>query len=143
MGYVEILEYYRISHIILRTGREIPGKLAGEEKVTWLKRNISGIRGKEGKRQASSHRSFNRRRTSRSLPRRVAPVLAKTGPRLLAAQSPEEIVRAVREDAPGITASLVQFSELILQVLRDPKFPHARPASQIHFLADSLGGRVL
>jgi len=65
----------------------------------------------------------------------------KLGPRLLAAQSPEEIVRAVREDASGITGSLVQFSELILQVLRDPKFPHARPASQIHFLSDSLGGQ--
>jgi hypothetical protein len=65
----------------------------------------------------------------------------KLGPRLLAAQSPEEIVRAVREDAPGITASVVPFSELILRIVRDPKFPRARSASQIHFLADSLGGQ--
>lgn len=65
----------------------------------------------------------------------------KLGPRLLAAQSPEEIVRAVREDAMGISGSLVQFSELILKIVRDPKFPRARSTSQIHFLADSLGGQ--
>jgi hypothetical protein len=41
----------------------------------------------------------------------------------LAAQSPEEIVKAVREDAAGIAGSLVQFSELILKILHDPKFP--------------------
>ncbi|MGC2170518.1 MAG: hypothetical protein WA555_20185 [Candidatus Sulfotelmatobacter sp.] len=67
----------------------------------------------------------------------------KLGPRLLAAQSPEEIVTAVREDASGITASVVPLSELILKILRDPKFPRARSVSQIHFLADSLGGQGL
>jgi hypothetical protein len=67
----------------------------------------------------------------------------KLGPRLLAAQSPEEIVKAVREDAAGIAGSLMQFSELIRKILHDPKFPHARLASQVHFLSDSLGGRVL
>jgi hypothetical protein len=76
-----------------------------------------------GGRQASSHRSFNRGWTGRSLPHCVAPVLAETGTRLLAAQSPEEIVKAVREDAAGIAGSLVQFSELILKILHDPKFP--------------------
>src|ERR1035441_967777 len=65
----------------------------------------------------------------------------KLGPRLLAAQSPEEIVRAVREDAAGITGSLVQFSELILRTPHYPKSPHAGTASQIHFLSDSLGGQ--
>ena len=65
----------------------------------------------------------------------------KLGTRLLAAQSPEEIVAAVQEDASGITASVVPFSALILKILRDPKFPSARSASQIHFLADSLGGQ--
>src|ERR1039457_67528 len=66
----------------------------------------------------------------------------KLGPRLLAAQSPEEIVRAVREDAAGITGSLVQFSELILRILHDPNPPPPRPASQIYFLSSSRGGRV-
>jgi hypothetical protein len=65
----------------------------------------------------------------------------KLGPRLLSAQSPEEIVRAVREDAAGIMGSLIPFSELILKIMRDPKFPRARTTSQIHFLADSLGGQ--
>ena len=65
----------------------------------------------------------------------------KLGPRLLAAQSPEEIVRAVREDAPGITGSLVPFAGLILKIVHDPKFPHTRSKSQIHFLSDSLGGQ--
>ncbi|MGC2171104.1 MAG: hypothetical protein WA623_06940, partial [Candidatus Sulfotelmatobacter sp.] len=67
----------------------------------------------------------------------------KLGPRLLAAESPEEIVRAVREDAPGITGSLAPFSELVLRIVRDPKFPRARCKSQIHFLSDSLGGQGL
>src|SRR5260370_9339514 len=62
----------------------------------------------------------------------------KLGPRLLAAQSPEEIVRAVREDAAGISGRLVPFGELILKIMHDPRFPRARSASQIHFLADSL-----
>ena len=67
----------------------------------------------------------------------------KLGPRLLAAQSPEEIVRAVREDAPGITGTLAPFAELVLKIVRDPKFPRARSKSQIHFLSDSLGGQGL
>jgi hypothetical protein len=67
----------------------------------------------------------------------------KLGPRLLAARSPEEIVRAIREDAPGITGSFAPFSELILKIVRDPKFPSVRSKSQIHFLSDSLGGQGL
>jgi hypothetical protein len=67
----------------------------------------------------------------------------KLGPRLLAAQSPEEIVRAVREDAAGITGSLVQFSELILKILHDPKFP--TPGPRLRFISCLIrsGGRVL
>lgn len=67
----------------------------------------------------------------------------KLGPRLLAARSAKEIVAAVREDAVSISGSMVQFADLILKILRDPKFPRARSKSQIHFLADSLGGRAL
>jgi len=67
----------------------------------------------------------------------------KLGSRLLAAQSPEEVARAVREEAVGISTALDPFSELILKILKDPKFPRARSTSQIHFLADSLGGQGL
>jgi len=68
-------------------------------------------------------------------------VWSKLGPRLLAAQSPEEVARAVREEAAGISASLDPYSELILRIVKDPKFPRAKSTSQIHFLADSLGGQ--
>lgn len=66
---------------------------------------------------------------------------SRLGARLLAAQSSEEVARAVREEAAGISASLDPFSELILKIVKDPKFPRARSTSQIHFLADSLGGQ--
>ncbi len=65
----------------------------------------------------------------------------KLGARLLAAQSPEEVARAIREEAVGISTSLDPHSELILKIVKDPKFPRARSTSQIHFLADSLGGQ--
>jgi hypothetical protein len=68
---------------------------------------------------------------------------SKLGPRLLAAHSPEDIARAIRENAPDVSVSLAPHSELLLKIVRDPKFPTVRSASQIHFLADSLGGQGL
>jgi hypothetical protein len=71
-------------------------------------------------------------------------VWSKLGARLLAAQSPEEVARAIREEAAGISTSLDPYSELILKIVKDdPKFPRARSTPQIHFLADSLGGQGL
>jgi hypothetical protein len=66
---------------------------------------------------------------------------SKLGPRLLAAKSSKEISAAIRELAAGVSASLVPYSELILKIVRDRKFPAVRRASQIRFLADSLGGQ--
>jgi hypothetical protein len=66
---------------------------------------------------------------------------AKLGPRILTAKSSEEITRAITEDAPSVSTSLIPLSELILKIVRDTKFPRVRAASQIHFLADSLGGQ--
>ncbi len=66
---------------------------------------------------------------------------SKLGPRLLAARSSEEIGRAVREIAPDVSVSLAPYSELILKIVRDPRFPAIRSVSQVHFLADSLGGQ--
>jgi hypothetical protein len=63
------------------------------------------------------------------------------GPRILAAKSPREVTRAIAEDAPGISAGLAPFSQLILKIIRDANFPRARAKSQIHFLADSLAGQ--
>ncbi len=65
----------------------------------------------------------------------------KLGPRLLAAESSREVSTALRELAAGVSASLVPYSELIFKIVRDPNFPTARSGSQIHFLADSLGGQ--
>lgn len=67
----------------------------------------------------------------------------RLGARLLAAHSPEEVATAIREEAQAISASLDPHSELILKIRNDPKFPRVRSASQIHFLADSLGGQGL
>jgi hypothetical protein len=68
---------------------------------------------------------------------------SKLGPRFLAARSAEDITMAIDENAADVSASLVPHAELILQIVRDPKFPAVRSASQIHFLADSLGGQGL
>lgn len=68
---------------------------------------------------------------------------SKLGPRFLAARSAEDVRQAIGESAPGITGNLAPYLKLILQVLRDPRFPAVRSASQIHFLADSLGGQGL
>jgi len=65
----------------------------------------------------------------------------KLGPRILIAKSSEEIERAITEDAPSVEGGLFQYSELILKIVRDRRFPRARTTSQIHFLADSLGGQ--
>src|SRR6266851_3061685 len=66
---------------------------------------------------------------------------SKLGSRLLATRSSKEITKAIRETAPDVSMSLAPHSELILQILSDPKFPAVRSASQVHFLADSLGGQ--
>jgi len=65
----------------------------------------------------------------------------KLGPRILRAKSSEDIERAIHEDAPTISGGLGQHSALILAIVHDRRFPRARTASQIHFLADSLGGQ--
>ncbi len=68
---------------------------------------------------------------------------SKLGHRLLAARSAEQVTKSIRENAPDVSVSLAPYSKLILQIVRDPKFPAVRSASQIHFLADSLGGQGL
>jgi len=65
----------------------------------------------------------------------------KLRPRFLAARSAEDVRRAIDENAPDICVNLAPYLELILKILRDPRFPAVRSASQIGFLADSLGGQ--
>jgi hypothetical protein len=68
---------------------------------------------------------------------------SKLGPRFLAARSTEDVRQAIAEHAPGIIGNLAPYLELILRILHDARFPAVRSESQIHFLADSLGGQGL
>ena len=65
----------------------------------------------------------------------------KIGPRLLAAKSSEDIERAIAQDAPSLRGGLAQHAPLILEIVHEPRFPRVREASQMEFLADSLGGQ--
>lgn len=57
---------------------------------------------------------------------------------LLASQTEEDVVNALRTAIPGNT-ELVPFAGLILRVIKASNFPKRRKA-QIHFLADSIAG---
>ena len=62
-------------------------------------------------------------------------------PRLLRAEKPEEVTTAFDGIDSYIRERFVpHLSDVILAVIRSPKFPHARAKSQINFLADSLAG---
>jgi ribosomal protein L32 len=64
---------------------------------------------------------------------RLWPVLSK-------AQTEEDVIKAVEEGASPYAQQFVpSLSNLILRVVREPKFPKRRKA-QINFLADSLAG---
>jgi len=63
------------------------------------------------------------------------------GSQLLAASSPAELWEVVKSGR-GIISQMDDFlfSERIFEIIHDPNFPKVRTKSQIHFLADSLGG---
>jgi hypothetical protein len=65
----------------------------------------------------------------------------KLGSHILSAKSSEEVGRAINEHAPSISAGLTPHSDLIFKIMHDRRFPRARTTSQMHFLADSLGGQ--
>ncbi len=60
------------------------------------------------------------------------------GEALLKARTTEEVIRAF-DPWPSYQRDFEPMASLILEVLRDPKFPK-RPEPQRNFLADSLGG---
>jgi hypothetical protein len=98
-----------------------------------------------------------RKRRSKGRPPRIDPAMVvqsadtfrawfhqfwpKFGPRILRATSTEAIEIAIHEEASSISSRLVKYADLILTIVRDRRFPHARADSQINFLADSLGGQ--
>jgi hypothetical protein len=63
------------------------------------------------------------------------------GKQLLAAKSASELWEVVKSGR-GIISPMDDFifAERIFEILNDPHFPQLRTRSQIHFLADSLGG---
>ncbi len=63
------------------------------------------------------------------------------GEALLKAETEEDVVRAF-DPRPSYQQEVAPMASLILQVLRDPKFPK-RTEPQRNFLADSLAGRGL
>jgi hypothetical protein len=64
--------------------------------------------------------------------------LKGVGDALLKAQTEEEVIRAF-DPWPSYQRDFAPMASLILQVLRDPKFPK-RPEAQMSFLAESLAG---
>ncbi len=71
----------------------------------------------------------------------LAKVWPTLSPRLFRAENPEEVTAAFDGMDSYIRERFVPYlSDVILAVIRDPKFPHARAKSQINFLADSLAG---
>src|SRR5713101_9296684 len=60
---------------------------------------------------------------------------------LLAAQSPVDVTRAFEPLGLVSTSFVPHWSELILKIIQDRRFPRARAKAQIAFLADSLGAQ--
>jgi len=66
----------------------------------------------------------------------------RVSPRLLKAQTREDVIRSYEGTDLGANAlDFVQLADLILQVLKEPKFPKQSRKAQINFLADSIGRR--
>ena len=64
------------------------------------------------------------------------------GESLLAAKTAEEVWEIVKSGR-GVISNVndFEFSRRMFEIINDRKFPQARAKSQIHFLADSLGGQ--
>ncbi len=60
---------------------------------------------------------------------------------LLAAQSPVDVTRAFEPLGLVSTSFVPHWSELILKIIHDRRFPRVRAKAQIAFLADSLGAQ--
>src|SRR5882724_258766 len=60
---------------------------------------------------------------------------------LLASQSPGDVTKAFEASGLVSTSFLPHWSELILKIIHDRRFPRSRAKAQIRFLADSLGAQ--
>ncbi len=63
----------------------------------------------------------------------------QVSPRLLKAKTREDVIGSYESaDIGAYTLEFVQLAELILRVLKEPKFPKQSRKAQINFLADSI-----
>jgi len=60
---------------------------------------------------------------------------------LLASQSPGDVTKAFEASGLMSTSFVPHWSELILKIIHDRRFPRSRAKAQIRFLADSLGAQ--
>ena len=65
----------------------------------------------------------------------------RLAPPLLAAQSPGDVTRAFEALGLVSTSFVPHWSELILKIIHDRRFPRVRAKAQIAFLTDSLGAQ--
>ena len=65
----------------------------------------------------------------------------RLAPPLLAAQSPGDVTRTFEALGLVSTSFVPHWSELILKIIQDRRFPRVRGKAQIAFLADSLGAQ--
>jgi len=65
-------------------------------------------------------------------------------PGLSKAQTQQDVIQAIsRPEVGSYALDLIQKADLILQIVRDPKFPKRNAEAQINFIADSIGGHGL
>ena len=57
------------------------------------------------------------------------------------AETREDILRSFEGGGRAYSTDFVILADLILQVLRDPKFPKRKRQAQVNFLADSIAGQ--
>jgi hypothetical protein len=65
-------------------------------------------------------------------------------PALSKAQTQRDVIQSItRQEVGSYALQLIQMADLILRVVRDPKFPKRKREAQINFMADSIGGHGL
>jgi len=65
----------------------------------------------------------------------------RVGPRLLQAETREDVVRSFEgAEVGGYAVQFVTLADLILKVVRDPDFPKRSREARINFLSDSIAG---
>jgi hypothetical protein len=72
----------------------------------------------------------------------LTPIWSHVWPNLCKAESRQDVVNALSgaQVSPAYALEFVKSADLILQVVKDPRFPRRKQEAQINFLADSIAG---